>query len=586
VRLPDLPVWAEMTPGIPLSATPEQGHRKLSDLRALSRFLHARLVENRKCLLSEGAGHEQVPQPRRPTGDPQPQAPLNPPTGRQDRKTLRTTTGPNLDVGPQQDPNATPAAICPVGGFDKHSPVLMDFAKRSKENFALVAMFAPLSAMAPMHFYVVHFPIIAYVLQKYFATGRVTPEEIGGIVTWLTDRLFPPGAKRAAKPAGERRVADSGWKLTATINGAKFRAIADIWNHRQQLYDQYMSALGAIQQATGRTTAAEPGAGETPLGTDARGRLFEILDGLFLTYSGIAGTGVAKAGFMVQLLTGGLGCIDVHNRQIYDRLADHLLRTGKRGEGRRLHGYLQRLGRLNREEYKDAVSIISTYGFGSRELWNTWVDFAASLWDVIAHRDPIYARIDRVLRTSDFPWHLLQGLRVTKAIPPGNEPWNTLGAGGQPLKQGQTFELPPVSGTRSGDALSSLHLAPVVSGGISDDPATWRRLQALAARNFDPRGSMAQLGQQMPYRYIQAAQTMPSMAKLRQYYRDRRRQREAEVRARDARRAYQAAQLRGEAVAPVFKSWLRLRERSVGGGSNGGVPGWGFQAPARSAGRR
>jgi hypothetical protein len=247
---------------------------------------------------------------------------------------------------------------------------------------------------------------------------------------------------------------------------------------------------------------------------------------------------------------------------------------------------LQRLGRLNRQEYQDAVSIISGNGFGSRELWNTWVDFAASLWDVIAQRDPIYARIDRVLRTSDFPYHLFQGLRVSKSIPPGNEPWNTLGPGGQPLRQGQTFQLPPVSGTTSGDALSSLHLAPVVSGGFSDDPATWRRLQALAARNFDPRGSMAQLGQQMPYRYIQAAQTMPSMATLRRYYRDRRRQREAEARARDARRAHRDAQLRREVVDRGFQSWLRLRERSVGGGPKGGVLSWGCPAPARFAGRR
>ena len=88
--------------------------------------------------------------------------------------------------------------------------MLMDFARRSKENFALVAMFAPLSAMTPMHFYVVHFPIIAYLLQKYFATGRVTPEEIGGIVTWLTDRLFPPGAKPAKKPG-----ASDGWPTPA-----------------------------------------------------------------------------------------------------------------------------------------------------------------------------------------------------------------------------------------------------------------------------------------------------------------------------------------------------------------------------------
>jgi hypothetical protein len=451
-----------------------------------------------------------------------------------------------------------------VGGFDRHSPVIRDFARRSKENFALVAMFAPLSAMAPMHFYVVHFPIIAYLLQKYFPTGRVTPEEIGGIVTWLTDHLFPPSVKPARKPAGEGRVADSGWKLTATINGAKFRAIADIWNHRQQLYDQYMAALQEIAQATGRPTAAEPGAGEVPLGADARGRLFDILSRLFQSYSGIEGTGVAKAGFMVQLLTGGLGCIDVHNRQIYDRLADHLLRTGKRAEGRRLQGYLQRLGRLKGAEYRDAVSIISANGFGSRELWNTWVDFAASLWDAVAERDPIYAKIDRVLRTSDFPYHLFRGLRVSKSIPPGNEPWNTLGPGGQPLRQGQPFELPPVSGTTSGDALSSLHLSPVVSGGLGDNPATWRRLQALSARNFDPRGSMARLAQEMPFRYIQAAPKMPSMAKLRQYYQDRRRQREAEARARDARRASRKAQLRGEAVARRFRPWLLLQERCGG----------------------
>jgi hypothetical protein len=453
-----------------------------------------------------------------------------------------------------------------VGGFQKHSPVLLDFAQRSKENFALVAMFAPLSAMTPMHFYVVHFPIIAYVLQKYFPVGKVSAEDIGGIVTWLTDHLFAPDAKPPARAPHERRVADAGWKLTATINGAKFAAIADIWNRRQELYQQYMAAMEQIRGVTGRSTASEPAEG--PLDADARGRLFDVLDGLFQTYAQVAGTGVAKAGFMVQLLTGGLGCIDVHNQQIYDRLADYLIQTGKRAEGRRLKGYLERLQRLSQEEYKDAVAIISNNGFGSRELWNTWVDFAASLWDVVAERDPIYAQIDRVLQTSDFPWHLLRGLRVTKSIPPGNEPWNTLGPGGKPLKQGQTFELPPVSGTRSADALSSLHLTPVASAGVTDDPATWRRVQALMARNFDPRGSMSRLAQEVPFRYVQAAQRLPGLARLRQYYLARRRQRQAEAEAREARKAYRAASLRGEGTALDFRSWLRLEEEQGGGGSS------------------
>ncbi len=509
------------------------------DLRALSRLLHARFDENRDYLLREA----QEPQEK---------------TGK--TAALGTATGPDLSLSPAEDPHATPAAICPVGGFDKHSPIIMDFARRSKENFALVAMFAPLSAMTPMHFYVIHFPIVAYILHKYFPMGTVSAEEIGGIVTWLTDHLFPPKAKSAAKPTGERQVADAGGKLTGIINGAKFSAIADIWNNREQLYDQYLAALEQIGQATGRTTAAEPGEGEPALTQDARGRLLDILSGLFQTYSGIKGTGVAKAGFMVQLLTGGLGCIDVHNRQIYERLADHLMRAGKRKEGQRLKGYLQRLQRLNKEEYRDAVAIISTNGFGSRELWNTWVDFAASLWDAIARRDPIYAKIDRVLHTSDFPYHLLGDLRVTKSIPPGNEPWNTLGPGGKPLKQGQTFDLPPVSGTPSGDALSSLHLSPVVSGGITDDPATWRRLQALMARNFDPKGSMSRLAQVIPFQYMQATQAMPSLTRLRQYYRDRRRQREEEAQARQARKANRAASLKGEAVALNFRAWLRLQE--------------------------
>ncbi len=530
------------------------------EVRALSRWLEARFQENRSHLLAEGRAAIEVPRPRRPTGDFRPPAAMASPTGRGDQTALRTASGPDLDTGPQDDPHATPAAICPVGGFDKHSPILMDFAQRSKENFALVAMFAPLSAMAPMHFYVVHFPIIAYVLQKYFPKGTVSAEEIGGVVTWLTDHLFDPAAKPAPRPPGERRVADAGWKLTATINGAKYSAIADIWNRRQQLYDQYMAALEQIKKATGRTTAAEPREGEESLSQDARGRLFDILDRLFQSYSGIAGTGVAKAGFMVQLLTGGLGCIDVHNRQIYERLADHLMRSGKRGEGRRLRGYLQRLGRLKREEYRDAVSIISANGFGSRELWNTWVDFAASLWDAVAERDPIYAKIDRVLRTTDFPWHLFQNLRVTKAIPPGNEPWNALGPGGKPLKQGQTFDLPPASGTLSGDALSSLHLSPVASGGLTDDPATWRRVQALMARNFDPKGSMARLAQDMPFRYVQASQAMPGLARLRQYYRYRRRQWEAEAEAMAAKRAQRDAALRGESVELDFRGWLLLQE--------------------------
>jgi hypothetical protein len=80
------------------------------------------------------------------------------------------------------------------------------------------------------------------------------------------------------------------------------------------------------------------------------------------------------------------------------------------------------------------------------------------------------------------------------------------------------------------------------------------------ARNFDPRGSMSRLAQEVPFRYVGAARGMPGLAAMRRYYADRRRQREAEAQARAARKAYRDASLRGESVAVDFKTWLRLQE--------------------------
>lgn len=86
----------------------------------------------------------------------------------------------------------------------------------------------------------------------------------------------------------------------------------------------------------------------------------ELMD----VWSTVPGLGLAKAGFVVQLVTGRVGCIDSHNAKLYDVPVAQL----------RLANTLTARGRLIKlEQYIDLCEQLG----GSSYLWDEWCTLMA-----------------------------------------------------------------------------------------------------------------------------------------------------------------------------------------------------------------
>ena len=99
------------------------------------------------------------------------------------------------------------------------------------------------------------------------------------------------------------------------MSGFKYDAIMQLWNRRQELYQKFLAIKRKGVDPSSRQAAAR--------------EMFEFVK------NDLGGADAVKAGFMTQLLTGSLGCIDIHNTDIYSAIASHALSQKTTGRASR-----------------------------------------------------------------------------------------------------------------------------------------------------------------------------------------------------------------------------------------------------------
>lgn len=219
-----------------------------------------------------------------------------------------------------------------VSGFNRHNAELVGWAERSADNFALLAMFAPISANVGFHVLVSRWPVLDFVLHTFYDSRPIrSPYELRFLVelgqqalgkvhisdtgVWLPGKkqVFVPDDKLARIAAGKTPFDKlSNIRLTELVSGFKYDTIMQMWNRRHELYQRFIGIKRKGVDAATRQAAAR--------------EMFGFVK------DDLGGADAVKAGFMTQLLTGSLGCIDIHNTDIYSAIARHA--SAQRDTGR------------------------------------------------------------------------------------------------------------------------------------------------------------------------------------------------------------------------------------------------------------
>jgi len=250
----------------------------------------------------------------------------------------------------------------PLSGYAKHIETIQNYAHDGNpDHFAQVLMFSPLSAHASFPSHWNNFLVLMMILKHYFPKGidEKDFEKFRYVLDTFEDKYH---------------------NLKATINGFKFRTVAEIWTHRAEL----MQELNQLANQ----------------GDDAAliSRLVQI-----------TGVRPVKAGFMVQLLWGRAGCIDVHNVAIYRAVFPDLA-----GKIRDEKSWQKKKADI--EEYVALLRELDKRGIGTRQLWDVWVNFVESMYKMItSHGLGVYGDYGPALDPASGEYDPLRGKSIEKS---------------------------------------------------------------------------------------------------------------------------------------------------------------------------
>lgn len=211
--------------------------------------------------------------------------------------------GPRIIRGPDQnflvpldslerirgmDGESVPKVLC---HFVRDQPYIAAFAQASPENMASAIIFVLLTIRADFMQVMQTFPLLMTVLMTHFQDRPMAPGE-------LEAKLAEMMARQASRSHSNLRVTSQagktyrkGYGVGGQIFGFKYDGVTDAWNRRAAIYGSLMNLVAK------KDTIA----------------VFEYL------LANVKGLAQAKAGFCVQLIFGEMGCIDMHNVNLYSQ---------------------------------------------------------------------------------------------------------------------------------------------------------------------------------------------------------------------------------------------------------------------------
>lgn len=264
-------------------------------------------------------------------------------------------------------------------GYQQHNPMIQAFAAQNPENFAQALLFAPLTANTSFKRFNEWFPVLMQFLRTRDTTTR---EEVANFISGT-----------AGQWVGHPR----GGQFSSVIDrgaGIKSKLIEYVWNNRRTLFEE-------------SNKLAE------------EGNFKELL----YKFAMLPGVQPVKAGFIVQLLYGQMGCLDTHNVRMYQALADLMKRapdisSEDREKWKELGGLMKNrswekidskgtekgAAKMERgvEAYDKVLSFMNQeLGITPRVLWDVWVNYVAQRYEKDSENQ--YSRDQGLVHAPDDP---------------------------------------------------------------------------------------------------------------------------------------------------------------------------------------
>lgn len=244
-------------------------------------------------------------------------------------------------------------------GFLRDQPDIARFALANPENLASVIIFVLLTIRADFQQVMHDFPVVMMKLHTKYANKNPTKEEWENELKKMEKNLAAKSNPAIHDPEGYTK----GYGLTTSAFGFKNVGIPEVWGNRDEIFQKIKGYVGGIQK------------NGDPFDSDV------VAMHKYLTQN-ITGLAPVKAAFVVQLIVGKLGCIDMHNVNLYSQYAKYM------GGGKNKKKYEKLYGMLNPKEFsgkneKDIQNYINVLkalekeGANTVKLWDIWTNFVS-----------------------------------------------------------------------------------------------------------------------------------------------------------------------------------------------------------------
>ena len=292
--------------------------------------------------------------------------------------------------------------------FVRDQPYIAAFAQASPENMASAIIFVLLTIRADFMQVMQTFPLLMTVLMTFFRDKPIAPGELEAKLSEMMARQASRTHPNLRITSKAGKVYRRGYGVGGQIFGFKYDGVTDAWNRRGAIHGSLMNLVAK------KDTIA----------------VFEYL------LSNVKGLAQAKAGFCVQLIFGEMGCIDMHNVNLYSQFyldrgqprskssvfqPDHLnglsmrspaskrdldmysnldprkfsskpVLPGPRPSGvvdaRQMRTWSNRTERFKGsiKAYVDVLKALEKDGFSTIKLWDVWVSYVANAYTKVSSR--------------------------------------------------------------------------------------------------------------------------------------------------------------------------------------------------------
>lgn len=238
----------------------------------------------------------------------------------------------------------------PISAYMRDAPEIRAYALANPENLASTLIFVLLTIRASFVQVTHDFPIVMLFLFHHFRRKNEKEKFNSNELKDVVKRAEIKVAQVSNPALHDKDGFLAGFSLGTTIFNTKFESVTQVWQNRNSLYSKIKSFADR---------------------NDAVGLFYYIAEN-------VHGLKAAKAGFCVQIILGMLGCIDMHNLNLYSAYAKKI---GNKSLYKKLSPELiYGKSKKSYENYIKVLDKLEADGADTIKLWDIWVNYVGHIY--------------------------------------------------------------------------------------------------------------------------------------------------------------------------------------------------------------